>query len=386
MSVGGSEKELAGVYVHIPFCSFVCPYCDFAVKRLEAGEIDSFTKTLITEIAHSPGQGQAVDTIYFGGGTPSVLSIESVVRIVRALNDRFDLSSSCKIHMEVNPEDVTESYLSELKDAGVKFLSLGIQSFDDDDLKFLGRRHNGAEAKRAMDVAQHVGFETLSVDLIFGLPQQVNQAWLSQVDYLAVSGVHHVSCYQLNVKPGTLFSKRAALGRFHELSDDGQGVFFEEVHGRMSALGFEAYEVSNFARASRHQSKHNKKYWGHIPYWGFGPSAHSFNGRDRFWNHGSLVAWSEQVHLLGNGIEERETLSRHDVALEVIMLSLRRTTGLDLDNFYQRFDVDLAAEAGDVIAKHEDAGLLLKKRGVLRPTVSGLAVADAMALDLSYFL
>ncbi len=381
-----STSRAAGLYVHVPFCSFVCPYCDFSVERVKAGRIANFVDHLIKEIKLTKDFDFPIETIYFGGGTPSLLSKSAMVAILSALDQHLDLLPDVRLHMEANPEDVTETFVETAQDLGVKFLSLGVQSFEDQDLKSLGRRHTRKEALAALDMAQDGDFETVSVDLMFGLPNQERGRWLAQLDLLAEQGVEHVSCYQLNIKPGTLFAKRAELGRFLELSDDARGDYFGETHERLSALGFAAYEVSNFATDLQHQSQHNKKYWDHSPYLGFGPSAHSFDGEKRFWNYAFTDEWVKGLVTQDSGVAGYEILSAKNFALEEIMLGLRQPQGLNIGGFENRHGINLLEESVSRIENLKAAKLIWCDDGFLKPTVEGLAVADSLAAEIGYFL
>lgn len=376
----------AGIYIHVPFCSFVCPYCDFAVERVRDGATQRYVELLLQEIDQSPEFLHTVDTIYFGGGTPSLLTTEDGHRIVDALRNRFEVVPEVVIHTEANPEDVTPEFLRGARDVGVSFLSLGVQSFEAETLRFLGRRHTHQEAVESVEMAMAGGFDTVSVDLMFGLPAQDLDVWLGDLDFLAERGVQHISCYQLNIKPDTLFEKKIQLGRMEERSDDDRGSFFASTHGRLTQLKYEAYEVSNFAASPANTSKHNRKYWDHSPYLGFGPAAHSFHDGRRFWNLRDFSAWGESLKSGLSPREDEEILSDGQLALEEIMLSLRQPSGLDLEGLKQRYGVDVRRQAADRISNLVDAGLVVLAEGYLRPTLSGLAVADSLAADVGYFL
>ncbi|MFT7619657.1 MAG: oxygen-independent coproporphyrinogen-3 oxidase [Planctomycetota bacterium] len=375
-------EKTAGLYIHVPFCSFVCPYCDFAVERAVTGEVEQFVEILLQEIDRVRDFDFLIETVYFGGGTPSLLPLVDLSRILAAIERRFEMKSDWRLHLEMNPEDVRADTLRGYHDLNVKFLSLGIQSFIDADLKFLGRRHSADEARRGLELAANAKFDTLSVDLMFGLPSQDIELWVEQLDYVGSSNIDHVSCYQLNVKPGTLFEKRIALGRFSELGDQSQGDFFQVTHERLDNHGLSAYEVSNFARHSRSESAHNKKYWDHSPYLGLGPSAHSFAGSRRFWNHKKTVDWSKSVLASGHGVEGDELLEPADLALEEVMLGLRQPKGIDLVQLKEQYGIDLLHSAEEVVDKLVRDQLVTMTDRCLCPTRSGLAVADAIAADL----
>ncbi len=281
------SQERAGLYVHIPFCSSICPYCDFAVTTGRPAEKARFVKALIREIelTESPF---VFDTIYLGGGTPSALPPTDLERIVDRLRERFRVTENATLCLEANPEHVDADATRAWRDQGVSFLSLGIQSFDGLELRFLHRRHGPRIAQKSVAVALDAGFATVSVDLIFGLPDQSLGTWIANLDEAARSGASHISCYQLTIHKDTVFAHWREAGRLTEMPEDNQAELFERTYEVLEGAGFAAYEVSNFAKTAAHRSRHNLKYWRHVPYLGLGPSAHSFDGRNRSWNHRKL--------------------------------------------------------------------------------------------------
>ena len=386
MNPGSGTRNTAGLYIHVPFCSFVCPYCDFAVSRLKSGEVRAWVEHVLLELKQPRDFTAPIDTIYFGGGTPSLLSSEDVSRILQAAGESLNIERNVRLHFEVNPEDASPDYLRSLAGLGVSFLSLGIQSLRNRHLRFLGRRHGEEDARHALHGAVESGFHTVSVDLMFGLPEQDEEEWRQDLQEVAASGARHVSCYQLNIKPDTLFERKVQLGRLKERSDRDQGQFFHITHNVLEALGFHAYEVSNFAAAPGHRSVHNQKYWDHSPFLGIGPGAHSWQDGRRWWNHREFQTWRSALDGGRSVVAGEEVLTRDQLALEVIMLSLRQPRGLCLNDLEQRFGIDLALLAKDKLDKFQEDGLLRHEDGYLRPSVRGLAVADALAADLGYFL
>jgi oxygen-independent coproporphyrinogen-3 oxidase len=263
--------------------------------------------------------------------------------------------------------------------AGVRTLSLGIQAFDHDALAFLGRRHDGAAGRRAVAVAREAGFPTLSIDLIYGLPGQSLDDWRREIDTAAGLEPDHVSCYQLTIHRRTRFELLARRGELVPLDDEGQGAFFREAHRRLPAAGYAGYEVSQFARAAEHRSPHNVKYWDHTPYLGLGPSAHSFDGTDRWWNLRRTDPWQEAVRRGERPVEGRETLSREALVLESLMTGLRTYDGVDLERLERLRGCDLAGANEALIGELTRQGLLVREAERLRPTLEGLAVADRLA-------
>jgi oxygen-independent coproporphyrinogen-3 oxidase len=371
-----------GLYVHVPFCSAICPYCDFAVTRDAPVRHAIFVECLLAEISlwRSGWQGGTFDTVYFGGGTPSLLTPGELANLLKAMRADLPIAPGARISLEANPEDARPGLLATLRELGVRTLSLGVQSFDEEALKFLGRRHSPEEARRSVEAALAVGFDTVSIDLIFGLPEERQDlAALTRTLEKAVAlGPQHVSCYQLTVHEGTPFGRGVERGVIRELPEGRQARAYERVVEVLTGAGYTPYEVSNFALAPEHRSRHNRKYWDQTPYLGLGPSAHSFDGRRRWWNERSLAEWSAKVAGWERPIAGTEALSEEDLALERVMLGLRTAAGVDLAGFEERFGVDLVAVNGELVEELTEAGLVVVEGGRLRPTVKGMAVADGL--------
>ncbi len=372
-----SPSNRPGLYVHVPFCSAICPYCDFAVITGDADRRSRYVEHLLRELEISSGLSD-FDTLYFGGGTPSQLSHDDL----RAVGERARLASDCRVFLEANPEDVTHVSASRWREAGVSTLSLGVQSFDDDALSFLGRRHDAADANRAIETAREAGFETLSLDLIFGLPGQTLAQWRRILDAALAHEPEHLSCYQLTIHDDTLFGRRKREGKLLEMGDERQTDLFLETHRYLCDAGYDGYEVSNFSRGAEHRSRHNEKYWDHTPYLGVGPSAHSFDGRVRSWNERSLFAWQKWIDSGALPVSGKESLDNDQLLLETIVLRLRTRDGLDFDAIIERFNVDLLASNRGLVDRLCDEGLVELDGHCLRPTLEGLAVADSLASSL----
>lgn len=371
-----------GLYVHVPFCSAVCPYCDFAVLVGGPERRTAYVDALAAESALWRGgwTHSAFDTVYLGGGTPSLLAPAELERLLAALRDALPIARAARISLEANPEDVSAPALTAWHALGVETLSLGVQSFDAAALRFLGRRHGPDEARRAVELAMAAGFATVSVDVIFGLPADRESPdglarTLAEVASLAPD---HVSCYQLTFHDGTPFGRGLARGVIRELPDEAQVEAYERVVSELAKAGFAPYEVSNFATAPEHRSRHNAKYWDHTPYLGLGPSAHSFDGRRRWWNERDLAAWSRRVAAGQRPIAEEETLDDETLALEAVMLGLRTVAGIDLARFTARHGIDLVARNQDLVTELVATGLLLHHPNRLAPTLRGLALADGL--------
>jgi oxygen-independent coproporphyrinogen III oxidase len=387
-----------GLYLHVPFCSAICPYCDFAVLTGGPRRRAEFVDSLEAEIAAWRPEAECwrtIDTVYFGGGTPSALEPAQLARILAAARPALPVAADAWIALEANPEDVTAESVGRWRELGIAMLSLGIQSFDPGTLRFLGRRHTPAQARHAVELALGGGFPVVSIDLIYGTSgadgageggrprQQDREAeparWRRDLEQAVALGPQHLSCYQLTIHEGTPFGFRAARGELRELPEPDQAEAFRFTHTFLAGQGYAAYEVSNFARTPEHQSRHNRKYWDHTPYLGLGPSAHSFDGRRRWWNERKLRPWQAKLAAGERPVAGSEDLGRRELALEELMLSLRTPAGLDLEGFRRRHAWDLASRNGNLIEDLATRGLLAETAGRLVPSLEGLAVADALA-------
>jgi len=369
----------AGLYFHIPFCSRVCPYCDFAVRTGDRARRRRFVDHLLAEIELHDGQALRFDTIYFGGGTPSSLLPEEFGRILDAVRRRFRFEDDVRIFVEVNPEDVTAETATAWRGLGVHTLSLGIQALNADGLKILGRRHDVDQARRSVDLARDVGFDSVAIDLIYGLPGQTASDWRAELDRALALPAQHFSCYQLTIHPRTRFSLLEKRGELTQLPVDEQGELFRLAHRYLNDAGMQGYEVSQFARAPEHRSRHNLKYWNHTPYLGLGPAAHSFLERKRWWNHRRTDPWQEAVLQGRLPVEGEERLDTRALVLEALMTGFRTYAGVDLSGLRSRWGVDLQATDPALINRLHSDGLLSLADDRLVPTLEGLALADSIA-------
>ena len=374
--------EPGGLYVHIPFCSAICPYCDFAVRKGSREERARYVECLLLEIDLAADREFPVRSIYFGGGTPSALCPAEIGAILARLRDRFAVDDGARVSLEANPEDVSVESLASWRALGIGTLSLGVQSFVDSELRFLGRRHSSDDAVRSVRSALASGFETVSIDLIFGLPDQSLDAWRRSLDSACELAPQHVSCYQLTIHEGTPFSRRREVRKLIELPEDAQAEHFLETHERLEAVGLSAYEVSNFARGDAHRSVHNQGYWEHAPYIGLGVSAHGFRAGERSWNEREVSHWEARLRAGDRPVAGRERLSAGQLALEALFLRLRRVAGIDLAAFREQYGVDLEERNRDLIARYVECGLVEDDAARLRLTRRGLAVADGIVRQL----
>jgi oxygen-independent coproporphyrinogen-3 oxidase len=370
--------NLAGLYIHVPFCASVCPYCDFAVTIAGTGRRAAFLDALDLEIVAARSHGLRYDTVYFGGGTPSSLTPDQLGRALATVSDRLDLAPDAVLHLEINPDDVTPQSAAAWRELGFSFASLGVQSFDDGVLDFLGRTHDAASARRAAETLLDAGFPTVSVDLIFGLPGQTAAAWRGQLETVVSLGVQHLSCYQLTIHGGTVFGNRRARGELAELGEDDQAELYLLTHERLGAAGWQGYEVSNFAAAPDHRSPHNQKYWDHTPYIGLGPSAHSFSGRRRWWNERKVRLWTAALVDGRSPVDGDEELTDAELFFEAVMLGLRTARGINLDELRSRFD-DAIIEIDHVaVERLTNDGYLRCNDSRIQPTPKGMAVAEGL--------
>ncbi len=328
---------MAGIYIHIPFCMQKCGYCDF-YSLVGLSDKSAFVSALCAEINLRKDEliNQSVNTIYFGGGTPSVLKKADFERIILALKEAYDISKLEEFTIEVNPDDLNPAFLIELKQLGFNRLSMGIQSFNDRILSFMNRRHNAKEAKEAVKMAKKAGFDNISIDLIYGIPDMSLKEWKNSIDKAIALQVQHISAYHLTIEPGTAFYKKLKLNIIHEVEDKKSIAQYNVLIDKLTQAGFDDYEISNFSLPD-YQSKHNSSYWDFKNYLGLGPSAHSLTGHSRRWNIADLKKY---MHLIKKEevFYEEELLSETDIYNETIMLGLRTKNGVglsDIENMHE---------------------------------------------------
>ncbi|MDX1420737.1 MAG: radical SAM family heme chaperone HemW [Rubricoccaceae bacterium] len=379
---------MAGLYVHVPFCVQRCSYCDFYFVTTQR-DTGAFVRALETEIeayGRSFGPKEPVETVYFGGGTPSLLPLDDVARILAAVEKHFDTSTLEEVTLEMNPEDAAPETLRGLRALGVTRLSLGVQSFFDEDLAFMNRAHDAQTAEQAVEAVADV-FDSFSVDLIFGRPEQPFEYWGANLEKAVRLGAPHLSCYSLTVEERTPLHKLVARGLVVPEPDETLRARFLFTHAYLTARGLSHYEVSSYARPG-FESRHNSAYWSHANVLGFGPSAHAFWKKTRSLAH----RWSNVRHL-GRyqallaahelPLEERETLGADALADEAILLGLRRLDrGLDLGRLRRDHGVDLLVDRRAEVDALRRAGLLAVEPDRVRLTPEGAAVADAVAVKL----
>jgi oxygen-independent coproporphyrinogen-3 oxidase len=371
------ERGHAGLYIHVPFCVRKCPYCHFySVTELQ--KLDAFLAALMQEMDLVTPPGGLFDTIYMGGGTPSVLKGVQVLKILEGAHRRFAFTQDVEVTMEVNPDTVSSDTLTAFLRHGVNRVNIGIQSFDDRRLRFLRRLHSARKARGTIRLARKAGVENLGLDLMYGLPDQSRKDWLSDLVEATSYEPEHLSCYMLTYEAGTPFDTWRKAGGFRPSSEDTVRDLFEVTIDFLSERGYEQYEISNFSRGNALRSRHNQKYWSHSPYVGLGPSAHSFLGPTRWWNHRSL---SDYLRALGDGVlpvEGREQLNPGQLMLESVFLGLRTADGIDIWEFKRRFDMDFLDHFGALLERLEAQDLLSVSADRCTLTMEGMMVADTI--------
>ena len=366
----------AGLYVHIPFCSSRCSYCDFATGLYQSELAESYVRGLIKEIRASQYAGENVDTIYFGGGTPSLLSPEQLHRILASLYDSFSVATETEITLEINPGSATPEKLRAFRSLGINRASFGAQTFDDAELAKLGRSHNTADALRTFANLRDAGFANVSFDLIAGLPGQTLNGWKRNIEQALALAPEHLSFYLLEVHSGTPLAEHIRRGIQPQPDDDLAGVMYEWMLEQATAAGYEHYEISNLCRAGFH-SRHNVKYWTGAPYSGFGCSAHSYDGDTRRWsNHRDVLKYVSVVEGGTSPVVEEQQLSRTDMRAEAVFLGMRMMRGVDLRAFSESFGVDLRDEHADDLDRFCKAGLVELDGDLIRLTRTGALLSN----------
>jgi oxygen-independent coproporphyrinogen-3 oxidase len=371
-----NQQELtppAGLYIHTPFCRSKCPYCDFysiASTSLVPGWLEALKK----EILFYRDKFPYFDTIYFGGGTPSLLDIDIIERILNTVKSEYRFKEDTEITFEANPCDMTPGKINGLKSLGISRINLGVQSFNDDELYFLGRRHRGTDSERVLTGLNRAGFENRGIDLIYGLKSQTLKSWQRTLEQALDFSPEHISCYQLTIGGKTVFNKMKNKGILEDLAEDEAGAFFIHTTDFLEKNGYLHYEVSNYAKDMKYKSRHNIKYWDRTPYLGLGPSAHSFDGKKRWWNHRSIKKYRANLMNGESPVENFEILTGEQEILEKLVLGLRTSDGLDMKilSSYQ--------DSIKRIKELEASEHLIVKEGKITPTKKGLLVADQLPL------
>jgi oxygen-independent coproporphyrinogen III oxidase len=366
---------MLGLYLHVPFCSSICNYCNFNRGLFETGLKDRYVAALDREIRQS-GRGEAVDTIFFGGGTPSLLDPDEIARLLDACRQVFDVDPNAEVTLETNPETSTTARMRGFRDAGVNRVSFGVQSFRGEELARLGRVHSVARAREAPAEARAAGIPNISLDLMMWLPQQSTAEWRESIEALVEVGPEHASLYLLELYPNAPLKETMARAGWSLAPDDDAAEMYLWSLGRLDAAGYRQYEISNVARPGA-ESRHNLKYWQDGEWLGFGCGAHSTRGGVRWRNVAATMDYIRRVRAGESLVAERRELEADERLEEALFTGIRLTAGLDLAACARRYGVDVWWRYGGELARFVDAGLLVHEPGTrLRLTRAGMLLAN----------
>lgn len=372
---------MAGLYIHVPFCEKRCLYCDF-YSNTDMAFKQPYLKALMQEMELRKHylKGEAIHTLYFGGGTPSQLQAEDFDRIFNALYKQFDLSECREITLEGNPDDLTADYIASLRSFPFNRISMGIQSFREEDLRFLNRRHSRTQAIQAVADCQEAGFSNISIDLIYGLPGQTLEQWKDNLREALRLEVPHLSAYHLIYEEGTALYRLLEAGKVKAIPEELSVTLFTTLIETLTEAGYQHYEISNFARPGRY-SQHNSSYWNGTAYLGLGPSAHSYNGENREWNVSSLPIYIKGMQ---QGIPnlEKEELSPATRYNDYVITRLRTQWGISLQELKERFGERMLCYCLEQAKPHLQQGWLEERDDKLRLTRQGIFISDGIMSDL----
>jgi oxygen-independent coproporphyrinogen-3 oxidase len=368
-------NEGAGLYVHVPFCETKCPYCDF-YSVTDLSLVSRWLGALQTEMAIYRKNLPGFDSLFIGGGTPSLLDETSLGIMLASIRTHWSLSLNSEITIEANPDDITEGRVAFYRSLGINRLSLGVQSFDEQELSFLRRRHTARGARAALESVR-ASFDNFSIDLIYGLPGQTEKKWLRNLEEALRFQPPHLSCYQLTVESRTPFGRMRERGDLKSLTEAWEERFFLVTSRFLEERGYAHYEISNFAKTEERECRHNLKYWDHTPYLGLGPAAHSFDNGQRWWNYRSIEKYSESLTRGKIPLEGLEALSPEQIRLERLSLGFRTKYGVSVS------DLGDNTLASSNLTKLREEGLVRIRDGRVIPTTKGFLVADWLPLLFS---
>ena len=372
---------MASLYIHIPFCKSRCTYCDF-YSQTQLIYINVYIKSLVRELELQKDylDGEPIETIYWGGGTPSILKAEDFELVFNAINRFYDTSSCSEITLEANPDDITEEYISTLRQFPFNRISIGIQSFNDKELKMLNRRHTAKQALNAVSHCQNAGYSNISIDLIYGLPGQTLKLWEKNLDKALRLKIPHLSAYHLTYEEGTVLHQQLQAGMIEPVSEETGLLLFNMLIDKLNAAGYVHYEISNFCKPGCF-SCHNTAYWTDRKYLGIGPAAHSYNHISRQWNIASLPAYLEGISQ-GFLRLEKESITPKTRYNDCIMTSLRTMWGIRLDSFLATFGHEMLAFLLKQAKPYLQTGWLEKDEKNLKIARKGIFCADGIIRDL----
>lgn len=373
---------MAGIYFHIPFCKQACHYCDFHFST-SAKYKDEILQAMLKELELQKDYlgTETIETIYFGGGTPSVIDPSEIQRFIDQVAKQHHVSTDAEVTLEANPDDLSPQRVKELRQTDINRFSIGIQSFFEEDLRWMNRAHNAQEADAAIKRVQDAGFENITADLIYGYPLLSDEKWKTNLAKIHELNIPHVSAYSMTVETRTALAHFIAKGKQPEMNDSQSADQFTYMMGQLREWGYEHYETSNFAKPG-HYSRHNTNYWKGVSYLGIGPSAHSFNGETRKWNIANNAKYLEAL-LVDRVPAEIEVLTPEDRVNEYIMTSLRTMWGMDMTRVDREFGSGYSAEIEKNAAEFFDKGWLEKKDGdTVVLTDAGKLFSDHIASEL----
>ena len=367
---------LAGLYIHIPFCRSRCSYCDFATGIYQGELAARYVRAVVDEIKTSLNADARVDTVYFGGGTPSLLTPDQLAQILSELHRQFNVVSDSEITVEMNPGTISRAQLRAFRDLGVNRASFGAQTFDDAELAKLGRSHTTAETLKTFHELRAAGFDNVSFDLIAGLPGQTLDGWQRNIEQSLALEPEHLSFYLLEVHSGTPLADHIRRGLQPLPDEDQAAVMYEWMLECAAAAGYEHYEISNLSKPGFH-SRHNTKYWTGASYFGFGCSAHSFDGVARRWsNQRDVLRYVEDIEQRRSPIVEEQALTEADLRAEALFLGMRMMRGVDIREYNELFGIDLRAEHRHELARFREAGLVEFDGDLIRLTRNGALMSN----------
>jgi len=372
---------MAGLYIHIPFCATKCIYCDFYSRtdlHLTPAYIDALTREL--ELRRSYLGDESIATVYFGGGTPSTLQAADFDTVFTAIHRHYEVRADAEITLEANPDDISADYLRSLSHLPFNRISLGVQSFDDGELRMLRRRHTAMQALQAIDCCRDARFTNISIDLMYGLPSQTLESWERSLAQAIATGVEHISAYHLTYERGTELYRQKHDGIVVSASETMSESQFRKLRTMLAEAGYEHYEISNFCRDGFH-SRHNSSYWDGTPYLGIGAAAHSYDGSSRQWNVASTEKYIAAIRS-GKPDFERETLSVKDSYNEYIITRLRTAKGVAADEIGEKFSAEYAEYFSAAVKRLIDNGLLVEQAQRIRLSPSGLFISDSIFREI----
>lgn len=372
---------MAGIYIHIPFCKKACHYCDFHFSTSFSYK-NELIDCLLNEISLRTDylSGESIGSIYFGGGTPSLLSDIEIKKILDVIHQNFNIESEIECTLEANPDDLTLEKMTSLRKAGINRLSIGVQSFFEEDLLFMNRSHNAAQAESCIALAREAGFDNFSIDLIFGYPLLSDEKWKRNIETVLQLNVPHISCYAMTVEPQTALASFIKKKKTPPVNQEQSAVQFEYLMHVLEAQGYQHYEISNYALPGK-RAVHNSNYWKGIPYLGIGPSAHSFDGESRQWNIANNIKYMKAVSV--NELPfEKETLTWSQKINERIMTSLRTMEGLNRTAITQQLNEEQLIEWNDSLQHMQHEALILIEEETIKLTQKGKLFGDYVAGEL----